>query len=362
MADELIDLDDSPRSASLWNEIVDASPEAWFWATRAMHEYRVEYYKSTGRFIADRSFALIRDGRPRGLAPLVLGHEPHAGDIVASHMDAPLPWPMAAPGADDPQELREALFDELEQRVRDAGAGLLRLSLAPPGVGADFANPFAKVVRDRSFIDISHVSHCAEINSDSLSRIRGSYRRDVNKSFPNYGLDILSKDNTPDWVARTYMELHIKDAGRVTRPLSTFERQIDLIRQGEGFIVSARNTASDRIVGMLIVSLHKAAAYYNSVAVDPDFERDHVSHMMQWTVFQHLIALGVPHYELGMAAIAPSYLWQPTKKNYGISFYKDGWSRGRTKTIWQAEKFYSRGVLERFWARKKEDLCQHFGL
>ena len=88
-----------------------------FGATRAVHEFRLADYKSTGRFVADRSFVLMRDGKACGLVPLVFGQNA-SGYVTASYMDAPLPWPMVISSVEDQKSVREALFDELEQRVR----------------------------------------------------------------------------------------------------------------------------------------------------------------------------------------------------------------------------------------------------
>ena len=362
MSDEIRDLADAGGAAELWDEIASTSPEGWFWATRAMHDFRMAYMEVSGYLIADRSFAFIRDGRACGLVPLVLGSDRQDGDIAASYMDAPLPWPMIAAGVPDRKGIELVLFDELEKRVRLAKAAMLRLTLAPPGLGVEMAAPFARIVRDRGFVDTSYLSHWVEVSSDTLRTVRARYRQYVRKFWDQYDLAVLAAQDIPEDFAQTYMDLHVKDAGRVSRPLVTYERQVDMARRGEGFWVTARNKATDRIVGILMISVYKGAAYDASVAVDPEYQDDQISNLMKWKTIQHLLELGVQHYELGIDAFAPSYLWQPSEKNYGISFFKDGWSRGRKKTVWVAEKFYSRDSFDRFWERKRQAILEHFSI
>jgi hypothetical protein len=158
------------------------------------------------------------------------------------------------------------------------------------------------------------------------------------------------------------MNIHVRDAGGVFRPLITYEHQVDLVRRGEGFWVRAQNKATNRLAGMLLVSVHKNTAFDNSVAVDPDFAEDQVSHLMKWKAIQHLAEHGIVHYELGKAAVTPNYIWQPIAKNYGISFFKDGWSRGRLKTVWVAEKFYSSSCFNQFWEQKRQNLIGYFAI
>jgi hypothetical protein len=362
MADEIHDFAGTSGNNELWNEIVNASREGWFWATRAMHRFRMTRFEVSGGLIADRSFVFIRDGRACGLVPLVIGRDLQDGDIVASYLDAPLPWPMIVSDVADRKSIELALFDELENRARAADATMLRLALAPPGVGSEMAAPFAQIVRGRSFVDVSYLSHFVDVGPDTLGTVRERYRRYVRKFRDKYELTILGPNELPLNLAKTYMDLHVKDAGRVSRPLVTYERQVDFVRCGEGFWAVACQKATGRIVGMLLISVHKGAAYDSSVAVDPEFEDHSISHLLKWKAIEHLIEIGIHHYELGAIASAPTYLFQPSAKNYGISFFKDGWSRGRVKSVWVAEKVYSRTAFDRFWKRKRQAILEHFSI
>ena len=87
---------------------------------------------------------------------------------------------------------------------------------------------------------------------------------------------------------------------------------------------------------MLLVSLYKNAAYDGSVAVDPDFASQNVSHLLKWRVIEELQKRKVPTYELGQKADPSS----STKKELGITHFKEGWSRDRTRSIWKIEKLF----------------------
>jgi Acetyltransferase (GNAT) domain len=362
MLDEIHDVAASITRNDIWNEIVNLSPEGWFWATEAMHEFRVAHLQASKLFIADRSFILLRGGRPCALVPLVICREATDGDVVASYLNTPLPWPMVVAEIADRESITLAILNELEARVVAAKATMLRLMLAPPGVDSDMAVGFGQVVRERAFIDASYQSHYVAVNPSTPNTVRTRYRRNVRKFWEKYRLDILGPKDIPQNLAQIYMELHIKDSGRFSRPLVTYERQVGLVRSGEGFWIIARNIADDRIAGMLLVSLYKGAAYDNSVAVDPEYADDSVAHLMKWKAIEYLIECGVSHYELGVVAFTPSYMFLPSEKNYGISFFKDGWARGRTKHVWVAEKFYARDAFDKFWDLKRKALHEHFSI
>jgi hypothetical protein len=362
MAYEIADVSTLKNGKAAWDAVVEAAPEAWLWTTSAMHEFRTCVLQKTGRLAGDHSFVVLDNGTPCGLAPLVLSREPNESFTVAAYGDIALPWPLVAGHVAERPAVENILLDEVERRVRALGGGMLSLMLAPPGVGVNVAAGFIETVRKRSFVDNSFPSHWVDVSPATLTEVRERYRRYVKKFWDQYDLAIFDSRNIPDTLPREYRDLHIKDAGGVFRPLETYERQVDLARQSEGFWVGAVNKSVNKLVGMLMVSVHKQAAYDFSVAIDPDYHDDQVSNLLKWKAIQHLIELGVTHYELGQAAITPNYLRQPSTKNYGISFFKDGWSRGHLKTVWVADKFFDDACLHTVWARKLRALESHFKL
>jgi GNAT superfamily N-acetyltransferase len=327
-----------------------------------MHDFRVICLREAGRFVADLSFVLKRDGVPIGLVPLVLCRSSLNDLLVASYGDLPLPWPMMNLQPDyDSDEVRALLFNELERRVPAAGAVKLSLMLAPPQC-QNTPPEFARCLHERRFVNASYTSHIMTLTANSLDNVRERYRRDVRKYSKAYTIDIVTPDQVPDHFPQTYMALHILDAGRVTRSELTYRYQNDLVEKGEGFWVVARSNATNEIVGMLLISVHKNSAYDNSVAVHPDVQNDKVSHLLKWAAIQHLIAQGVTHYELGSEAAMPSYMNHPSPKAYGISFFKDGWSRGETNTVHVAERFYSQQAFGLFWAEKGIEALAYFAI
>src|SRR5689334_7832969 len=132
-----------------WDAIVRQAPSAWFWSTRAMHEFRLACLESAGTLVKDASFMLVRDGKPAGLAPLVFCRD---GETVMASYDAPLPWPTALAPPDE-----VLLFDEIERRIVETGAGRARFLLDPPA--GDLSASFAQTVRQRGMVDVSFTSH-----------------------------------------------------------------------------------------------------------------------------------------------------------------------------------------------------------
>jgi hypothetical protein len=359
---EFLDINNEAESVALWDTIVFNSNEGWLWATRATHEFRVSCLKSANRLVADRSFMLVLDGETIGLAPLVIEKCDQTGYLTAAYLGVPLPWPMVVAGREDKGEAQRLIFDEIERRLCEAGVSRLQLLLSPGKPLSNHREEFASLVRARGFVDVSYQSHEIDVDMHTLALVRERYRRNVRKAQKKFETKVWCADDLPPSIVETYMALHIKDAGRVSRSVDTYERQIDIVRRKEAFFVVTRHTATGQIVGMLLVGLYKGAAYDSSVAVDPEFEAEHISHLMKWTAIEYLAGVGVKHYELGNESVTPTYLDQPEEKNYGISFFKNGWARGRLKSVFVAEKFYSAAAFETFWKAKSEQALKYLQL
>jgi len=346
-----------------WNKIVEESKDAWIWATHLDYEFRIAVLKASNRFVCDISFFVAENGEICGFAPLVMIRSELFDGIQASY-DKPLPWPIIKSNVKNKIKIENYIFDEIEKRVINSGAGMLSLHNSPPNTGGYLDISFYQTIRQRGFIDNSYLSHYLPVTHSSLEIVRPRYKQYARKLLNNYEFKIIDKHNYNLFpgLAEEYMELHVKDAGGIYRPIETYTLQVGIVSKSDSFMIQARNKAVNKVVGMLLIYVHKKAAYDASVAVDPDFQNDRVSLLMKWETIKHLQDLGIDHYELGPAALSPTFMWQPSEKNYGISFFKQGWCQGMYKKIFQAEKFYSKKAIESFWEKKLESLVSYYNL
>ena len=345
----------------VWSELVSSSPNAGVWASWLVHQFRIEHLLSAGTFFQDISFVAIENEAPVGLAPLVLMESGKGRPQTreASYLGLPLPWPCVRLGVDE-ERVERLLFDEIERRAVESDVGKIRLMLAPPFDNADCTQAFYRTVRERKFVDASHQSHLVVVRPDFFSTIRPKYRQNIRKYQDKYELTAsagweLSKD-----LPEQYMKLHVKDSGAQHRSFATYQKQFDIVRAGEGICISAYHKDACRTVGMLMIWLSKGSAYDASVAVDPEFQDEPVSNLLKWKAVLELLDRDVARYDLGELSSSPEYLRQPSPKNYGISFFKEGWSRGNRRTVHVAEKYYRRDRLVADWNQKLISLFDHF--
>jgi hypothetical protein len=220
----------------------------------------------------------------------------------------------------------------------------------------------ARVISEHRYLDSTYISHSLNVQHDTLANVRERYRRYVKKFIPQYELAIKEGDAVTPELEEIYFRLHVKDAGGYFRSRESYRFQADLARNHEAFYVIATRRGRNVVAGMLLVSIYKGAAYDNSVAVDPDFQEEYVSHLLKWTAIQSLLARGVQTYELGEKALLPTTSSIPSAKNYGISHFKEGWSKGSVKTVIVAEKFLEFGFLKAVTIARSDAVKAYFAL
>ena len=345
---------------SAWNTVVKDTMYAWFWSEYYEHCFRITVLKLKGVFFEDKSFFIYdKEKKLCGLVPLVFIKSSDYNGLEASY-DKPLPWPMVMSHMQNNVLIHEFIFTKIDELLRDNNVKKISLEYSPPNYKDNFSEMFSSVMRKYKYIDNSFMSHYVNISSDTLNHVRKRYKRYVKKYNDTYSSIIINKNDISMSLIRKYMELHVKDSGALYRPLETYVAQFDYIIKGDGFLVQSEDKETGKIVGMLIVCVSKDSAYDGSVAVDPVYQKHFISHLMKWKAIQHLQDININHYELGMAAENDSYLRQPSKKSYGISFFKDGWSRGNLKKIVIFEKYFSKTKPNKVCNKKIANLANFF--
>lgn len=354
-------IETAPDAMQVWERLTKACPDAWFWHTWSNMQFN---FVAAGKSeVQNLSFFVMHDGQAVGLVPLMVNRT-KIGELVAreaSYYGGPMPWPALVAEVPDCEAAEQFALTELEARAREAGAERIRLRLEPPLPASNEQDRLEKAV-GLKYLDSSYVSHWMTVDENTLANVRERYRRYVKRFAPGYDMAVVEGGAVTPLLEETYFHLHVKDAGGQFRSRESYRFQADLARQGEAFFVVARNRAGGVIAGMLLISSYKKVAYDNSVAVDPDYQNEYVSHLLKWTAIQELLRRGVTHYELGPKSALPGFMSLPSEKNRGISHFKEGWARASTRRVVVAEKFLSARFLQAYMQAQADSLEQHFGL
>src|SRR5579862_4292965 len=144
---ETIDFVSDPDHRALWQKIVTEATDAWFWHTLRFLDFTVLAASQSGT--ENHSFFIIDNGRPIGLAPLLIQNV-RIGSFEgreASYYGGPLPWPCFLPDLPGASEIEDFTFAELERRAALHGAARIRFRLEPPVSSPETLERFNRVTR-----------------------------------------------------------------------------------------------------------------------------------------------------------------------------------------------------------------------
>jgi lipid II:glycine glycyltransferase (peptidoglycan interpeptide bridge formation enzyme) len=209
------------------------------------------------------------------------------------------------------------------------------------------------------FLDASLNTQILDLSKDLdriLGEMRKGHRYDIRRAEKVFEIKIFDKNNITKEIFDQYRILHHKAAGRITRPLITFEMMHKWILNGNAILCGA--SYGGDYVNFALINIYKNGAYYSSASDDPDIETSApASHIMQWKIIDWLKQNGFQTYELGLQQFGAQIFDIPSKKDITISFFKRGFE-GYTVPLFRGEKYYSLDHFKEVQAERLENYLE----
>lgn len=332
----------------LWDKLISKSSNHWYFSSIDFNYFHIEYLKEQNLFEDNNSFFVYENEKLVALTILIFSRNTNSNLINASyHEDYPLPWPIISDECKNRDDIYQFIFEEIHKRIEQNKISSVKFILNSPVVTKKIEDEFTKILLNYNMIDNSYYSHFIELNDLTLSKIRKSYIKIVKRNINKFPVKIIQKDNYYEKLPKDYKLLHTQDRGKEVRSLKSYDLQLEAIKKNKAFAVQIFSN-EDKLIGMLIIFLDKNCAYDGSVGVCPDYKRFSISHLLKYNAILELNKRNIKFYELGKAAISPTYNFLPTEKNYKISFFKNGWSNNIYKKVFVAEKIFNSDALKYF--------------
>lgn len=340
----------SLNQVSDWEQIVNQiwidSKQGTFWNTVAMYNFRklclIEKLN-----IKDLSFIIYKDSKPVGFM-FFLVYE-NEFQWTAGYASAPLYWPCFLSEYASNIELIESVFKYIDEICHSNKIEKISLMINATSIEK---NIYYHMVKYFHCIDESYASHVISLSDFDATKIRTKYKQNMNRYKNKYKIKGVCFEDLDETMVKHYYNLHVLDSGGKHRSYETYVSQFQTL-DNKGFIVCAEDENSD-FVGMLQILVAKDEAYEASVAIHPAHALFSVSNMLKLFAIQHLKTSGINIFELGKADYYPTFSSVPSKKNYGINFFKEGWSRGITRNINLATRFFTENALDRYVVEQKK--------
>jgi FemAB family protein len=318
-------LADADSWLRVWRSL-SARPVAY---SAGMIDYQHAYFEgAAGWSLSDASLVLLNDGRACGLWPLTLGG---AGAPTLTSQGEPITPPLFAVGT-SPQTIKRIVSEALvwlEDVAVNLGRPEIRCCEAPDPDAAEAGLSEFYLQSWRRGARLSHIRHemYADLKPDMgqiRSTWRKSYRPLVTAGQKSWSVHLMDGEapNPETW--EVFRQLHIRVAGRETRPIDTWEHQWRMIANGEALLIWLGDV-EDRMIGGGFFQFTDCEALYSVAAYDRDLFDKPLGHVVQARAIEEFKKRGLRWYKLGSLKF-PGDDDKPNAKELSIGMFKQGFA------------------------------------
>lgn len=337
----------------VWDKFCMDSGEAWFWNTTKWLDYSVAYRPACES--ENLSFMVTDQTGIIAVCALILEKVPFEGKHIFQFSNSGLDGYIITPIVrndiigDSKRKILRIVFDKIDSMAKAKSVSRALFRTSPLGISGDRSNWFSRyqylnASLDTQLIDISLPLECI------WSDIRKGHKYDIKRGESYYKVNIWHSKNPDKVFFDLYRQLHHKAAGRVTRPLETFEMMYEWMTGGNGLLCGV--SRDGKFVGFSYIILYKKSAYYLSASDDPDFKIDiPVYHIIQWSVIKWLKENGYSTYEIGTQQFGSQVYDITSEKDLNIAFFKRGFG-GNSYPVFRGEKFYSKEYFLKIYSER----------
>jgi hypothetical protein len=350
---------DDPQFEVYWTKFLGQNHQASVFYT--LNWLRYQRFYSADRLVADLSFALIApDDTVLSICPLYL--ENYAGVLRFSYRGEFLESLRTPLIALDHQPksgkaIETEVFGYIDRLARDKGVFKCTF-LIDPLCAIYEAEHFNRLTR-HGYIDASISTQIIDLRlprEQLWMDLRKSYKPLINKAEGTYEVIIMDHRNADFSLHEGYRQLHLKAAGRVTRPISTFNTQFEMLQADQAVLIGIK--FNGRFVSISYFQHFHRSAYYASETDDPDVQVP-VTYgpLTQWRAMLYYKERGFNYIELDNQQFGPQLFDDPSDKELSISMFKRGFG-GRTLPLFRGVKYYNRELLRKEVNENSERLIQ----
>lgn len=152
--------------------------------------------------------------------------------------------------------------------------------------------------------------------------LRKSYNSLINWGINSMEITIFDSDNISRDVIYKFRDLHIKEAGKETRSIETWEIQYQSIKKGTSFCVLGKY--KNEIVSAGWFPIANRHCYYGSSVSKRDLMNKPLFHALMWTAVIKAKDLGAQFFETGVDIVDDYFSEKPSKKEESIAKFKSG--------------------------------------
>lgn len=157
-----------------------------------------------------------------------------------------------------------------------------------------------------------------------------------------------------DKVFSDFQTSHFKSAGRLTRPIESWNIMKDLIRQNKATLFTVSIENGKDISYLYCGEFDKFSFGWSQVNIDEYEGRYSSRHLLEWEAMMFYKKRGFYYYELGIKYDSPQFNYIPTEKETTISQFKERYG-GKLYCCFYFEKFFDKELFDIFYNHRLEE-------
>lgn len=328
----------TPGFEEVWESFSTLSRVPWQYCSRVIDYYR-EY--SSDAYVKDASFSLLHNGDPVAICPVFIEKEKGITSLsIARGASFSAPFPLPSLNRRQRDKVYTLCFEHLEHLAAKHEVDVSKCSIC------DFNTHKYNLLLKYGYLDITDCTCVIDTSKnlkDIWTDVRKSNRSVIKRGEDVYVVDILSSKNIKMHNILDYQAMHEKAAGRKTRPLSTFIKQLDMVYDDKAMMLVVKD--SDVAVGYYFFIHYNDSACYGSSAADPGYDAKHqFGQFAIWNAIVWYKQNGVRWFDVGIQHFGPQMHCVPSRKEMDISFFKRGFG-GEVRSLYSGVKYYDNDLL-----------------
>jgi hypothetical protein len=348
---------DDVKFESMWERFLSENDHVSVFYTLHWMEY--QRYYSEDRFVDDLSFILLGgNNEPLAICPLYLENYngllrfSYRGEFLES-----LRTPLISQGVH--RRYRKKTEKELYRIIDDLAKrhNVQKCNFLIDPLCAIYEDERYNYLTQYGYLNASIATQIIGLGKSEeklWAELRQSYKALINKADKEFEVVLMDYRDPAFDVHDNYRILHHKAAGRVTRPIETFNLQFEMLKNDEAMLLGIKYQ-NQFVTFAYFIHLNRTA-YYASEADDPDIEIPVTcGPLMQWKAMQYYRARGFDYMELDNQQFGPQVFDHPSKKDIKISFFKRGFG-GKTFPLFRGMKYYNKELLKQELMENVEEL------
>lgn len=347
-------------SASEWDMLVNKIPESTYLHT----SWYINYLNAINEKAEPKSFIILDGNNPIAVCPVSVSKANNFGKeyMEATFKGFPSVYPaiIQLPATQRRRAARE-VFNLIYERLKPSAVRRIELYRHPMNLGllAGGIEP-ANTAEGLSFGYLCYIKNTIIINlkkdEGQLASEMSQYQRKHVKRAKERGMLIKEyRGDNPDIdkAFSDYQSAHFNSAGRLTRPLESWEIMKALLKRNNAALFVASTPDGIDISYLYCGEFDKFSFGWSQVNVDA-YERQYSPrHLLEWEAMMAYKRRGFSYYEVGIKYDSPQLNYIPTEKEITISQFKERYG-GAIYCCLYFEKIFDKGLFSAAYKNRLE--------